>query len=303
MKKGHYRIQKQLTCLLSCLIIYSSCTPETSTEKNSDNNDTTAGKNHATSTIAATDTLPESEVFNCDCKPAPKYDSPKITVSFSHWNYLNRRQEFDSLYRRYTHDSIRLRVKAIELHGFDTIPAMMQVFKNVEHFYLIGTGEFFGKAVRLKGLDPFSGLSSLNIEGCNLILDSTDSWLKNLEVFFMSKSKIKGISSFKQLPRLKTLLIGHSGFDVFPRDFNSLLCLQELNIEEYKFGTGCVDLRNMNLTHFKCLRKLRVWGGSGGLPQGLDSAGNVELVLRPWMLNVTEQKAYSAYKKRRKPTG
>lgn len=301
MEKGHYRIQKQLTCLLSCLII-SGCTPGTSTEKYSDNNDTASGKNPATSTIAATDTLPESEGITCDCNPAPKYDSQKITVSFSHWNYLNRRQEFDSLYRRYAHDSIRLRVKAIELYGFDTIPAMVQVFKNVEHFYLIGTGELFGKAARLKGLDSFSGLSSLNIEGCNLILDSTESWLKNLEVFFMSKSKVKGISSFKQLPRLKALLIGHSGFDVFPRDFNSLLCLQELNIEEYKFGIGCMDLRNMNLTHFKCLRKLRVWGGSGGLPQGLDSAGNVELVLRPWMLNATEQKAYSAYKKRRKPT-
>ena len=234
----------------------------------------------------------------CDCAPAAEESSQGNSVTFSRWQYINDKQGFDSIYRRYAHDSIRLSIKSIKLSGFDTIPAMMQVFKNVEQIRLSGIAALFGKAALLKGLDQFPRLIFLDIEGCHVTIDSTDNPLKNLELLIISKSKVKGISSFRQIPRLKTLLIGHAGFDVFPKDFNSLTCLQVLNIEEYKFGIGCVDLRGMNLADFKCLRKLRVWGGSSGLPQGLDSAGNVELILRPWLMDTAERKAYSAYKKR-----
>lgn len=287
---------KTISCFLSILFLVA-CSPETTQEDpstssppivNTDNSNAATEKNTNT----------EESILICDCKADKKHDSQSIRVSFSHWNYLNDKAEFDSIYRQYRHDSICLRIKALTLNGFDTVPAMMHVFKNVEHLYLVGSGQLFGKPAQLAGLNQFPKLISVNIEGCNINIDSTDTWLKKLEALLMIKSKVKGIRSFKQLPHLKSLVIGHSGFDSFPKDLDALTCLREIDIEEYKFGIGHIDLRHMKLHHFTCLKKLRVWGGGAGLPQGLDSIGKIELILRPWAMDEQELKAYKTYKKR-----
>lgn len=287
---------KIISCFLSILFLVA-CSPETTQEDQLPATTPFANKDSTNATTEKGANTEESALM-CDCKPEKAYDLQSIPVSFSHWSYLNRKDEFDSIYRQYRHDSIRLRVKTLTLNGFDTVPAMMHVFKNVEHLYLTGSGQLFGKPAQLAGLNQFPKLISVNIEGCNIIIDSTDTWLKKLEALLMIKSKVKGIRSFKQLPHLRSLVIGHSGFDYFPKDLDALTCLREIDIEEYKFGIGHIDLRHMKLHHFTCLKKLRVWGGGAGLPQGLDSIGKIELILRPWAMDEQELKAYKTYKKR-----
>lgn len=289
-------MRKTISCFLSTLILVA-CSPGTTEERHSTSTSSVANKD-SSHAAAEKNIIPEDAVPPCDCSPGKADDPQRIRASFSHWGDLNHKTEFDSIYHQYRHDSIRLMVKALALQGFDSIPAMMHVFKNVEHLYLSGTGQLFGKPVHLAGLNQFPKLVSVNVEGCNMIIDSTDTWLETLETLRMIKSKVKGISSFKQLPRLKSLLIGHSGFDFFPKDIDALTCLREIDIEEYKFGIDVIDLRHLNLHHFKCLKKLRVWGGGTGLPQGLDSIGSVELTLRPWAMDEQELKAYKAYNKR-----
>ena len=267
---------------------------------------TTAGHEAAKDPVNITAQAPaenQAPVLSCNCNPAKNYDSQEIRVSFSHWTYLNDRNEFDSIYRHYSHDSIRLHVRAIELNGFDSIPSVMRTFKYLEHIYLTGSGDLFGKTKLLKGLDNFPKLVSVNLEGCNLSIDSTHTWLRQVETLFISKSKLKGLTSFKHTPRLKSLIIGHSGFEYFPKDFNALSCLQELNIEEYKFGKDHPRLEEIDLRNFACLRIFRVWGGASGLPQGVDSIGKIELILRPWAMSDAGLKTYKAWKKRIKNAG
>ena len=286
--------------MLSVLLLVH-CSPETPEEKRlPEASAVDSAGIHKDSAMAGS---AKTEAPTCDCKLAQLHDPKSIAVSFSRWTYQQDRQKFDSLYRYYSQDSLRLRVKIIELNGYDTIPPAMAVFKNVEKIYLSCSFGLFGKPFTVKGLDQFPRLVSLNIDGSNIVIDSTDSWLKQLEVLFITKSKIKGLSSFRQTPRLKLLVMGHSGFEYFPKDFNSLSCLQEFNIEEYKFGKDHPRLGEIDLRNFACLKTFRVWGGATGLPQGLDSLEKIELTLRPRAMSDAELKRYKAYKARIKNAG
>lgn len=287
-------------CMLSVLLL-AHCSPETSQEKRiPEARAVDSAGLHKDSVMAGSS---KTEAPACDCNPARPDDPGSIAVSFSHWTYQQDRQKFDSLYRHYSKDSLRLHVKVMELNGYDTIPPAMAVFKNVEKIYLSGSFGLFGKPFTVKGLDQFPKLVSVNIDGSNIVIDGTDSWLKQLEVLFITKSKVKGLSSFKQTPRLKSLVIGHSGFEYFPKDVNSLSRLQEFNIEEYKFGKDQPHLGEIDLRNFVCLKTFRVWGGASGLPQGLDSLGKIELTLRSWAMSEEELKIYKAYKARIKNAG
>lgn len=272
------------------VLIFQACKDERKTNQNSiPENDSL----HTIDSPFRVNTRSESSAKSfCDCTPVHYKDQWDSEIKFGEWMISDG--SFDTLFKKYSHDSIRLKIKSLTLQGFNDIPKEMKIFSKVKHIL------FYGGIKDLKGLDMFPKLISVNFFGCVVTIDTTQNWLQRLELLYLGKSVIKGITSFKHLPHLKSLHIGHSGFEYTPQDIHSLTCLQELNIEEYKFAKGEFPVRQMDLMQFPCLRKVRFWGGTSGLPVNIDSIHDIEIVVRPWQLSEDEKKKYEAYKKRYK---
>jgi len=232
----------------------------------------------------------------CVCKTVAPYEKEGPAAAFSHWD-IEHPGDFREKWERYTHDSIRTRIHTLSLNGISDIPDSFRVFSNVEHLVYVGSGMRTKNPV-LKGADIFPKLRVLEIWGGGR-LDTTAEYIRRIEVLLMGKSVLEGLRSFKHLPGLKVIRMHHSGFDVFPADISSLSCLQEITMEEYRFGRA--DLGQIDLEKLACLRKARFSGETDKLPQGLadSSRAKIDLYLRNPYLSKNDKDLLAAYKKRK----
>lgn len=166
-----------------------------------------------------------------------------------------------------------LKIKSIELSGFDSIPLNFSKFKNVETL-TIGYMDWDTVVIN----EVFPNLKKLNLFGKYLSLDNNPSWLKNIEVIHAEKSKIIGLKSFRQTPNLIEFKIGFSGFDHFPSDFNSLKRLKYFQTGAHTHGT--IDLTKISVENMPCLKfvEFHSWRGNlSGIPKGIESVKTVKV--------------------------
>lgn len=291
------KIRNISVCLLSALLLIA-CTPEEKQQERpaAASNDSPAQAD--TAAIRSASEKTEEPIAICDCHPIVDYGyHSEVTISY--YNDELYQQEQDSILQHHLHNPQSLKTKTLHLRTRDAFHPEIKKFREVEHVVL--NGDISPTA--LKNLDLFPKLVSVMFEAATVEIDTTQAWLGRVEQLRFIKCKMKGLRSFKQTPRLKSLIIGHSGFEYFPKDFNALSCLQEFNIEEYKFGKDHPHIEAIDLRRFACLKTFRVWGGASGLPQGVDSIGKIKLILRPWAMSDVELKTYKAWKKRIKNAG
>ncbi len=283
---------------LASLFIITACSTETKEQTLATTTGMAPSVKDSMSTTTQTPVESESPAPPCDCAPVADYGYYS-EVSLAYYSDEGYQHEQDSILKYHLHNPQSLKSKTLSLRSNDAFHPEIKKFRHVEHIILSG----HMSASVLQNLDLFPKLVSVIFDGANIELDTTQAWLGRVEQLRFIKCKMKGLRSFKQTPRLKSLIIGHSGFEYFPKDFNALSCLQELNIEEYKFGKDHPRLEEIDLRNFACLKRFRVWGGASGLPQGVDSTGKIELILRPWAMSDAELKTYKAWKKRIKNAG
>lgn len=178
----------------------------------------------------------------------------------------------DSLQKWYNNPE-RLKIKSITLIDFDTIPNAMGLFENVERISIEGINRH-----NPKGLDNFPKLKVLEIEEGRIELTGTEKWPGRIEVLAANKTKFIGIKSFTAMPNLKKVVISFSGFDVFPKDFESMKYLTHFQSEAHTFGK--VNLNEMHLELMPCLRffSIHSWNDNvTGIPSGMERVKTIQI--------------------------
>lgn len=242
-----------------------------------------------TNTIPEVVKISESNLVDtCSCQSTKQRHKSYKRLIFS--NNLNGSESFtiDSI-AKWKDKPERFQVKSLLLRDFDSLPAQLQIFENVVHVWILGTG-----LQKIKGLHIFPNLKILEAEGITLKLNSDAKWLTNIEVIRVNKTRIAGLKSFKLLPNLKELTLSFSGFDSFPDDFSSLACLSVFEMGAYTFGE--VDLAQIDLLNKPCLKKitLQSWRKNmTGIPKGIANVNSIT-VSHPNLTNA-EKKVLDTY--------
>ena len=206
----------------------------------------------------------------CNCKWKLQNLSPRTDLTFS-----NNRTPFslDSL-EKWSTNPKRFEIKSLLLIDFDTIPSQMGIFENVEMVKISGLN-----SKNITGLNLFSKLKIIDTEMLwEFDLSSSPKWLEKIEVIHANKTKFIGLTSFKQLPNLKELKIGFSGFEPFPKDFASLKCLNYFQTGAHRFGD--IDLSEIDLQKLPCLKYIEFhswWKNLKGIPKGIESIDKVKI--------------------------
>lgn len=213
-------------------------------------------------------------------------DTNKIKVCDCEWEVKNLAHYLDLTFSnngiKFNKDTLiewnknpkRLMIKSIRLIDFDTIPNEMKIFKNVERISIRGVN-----SNGIVGLEMFPKLRILETEMLwEFDLSNSPKWLNNIEVIHSNKTKFVGLNSFKQLPNLKELKISFSGFEPFPKDFESLKCLNYFQTGAHRFGD--IDLNKINLSNMNCLEYVEFhtwWENLKGIPKGIDNISKVKI--------------------------
>lgn len=212
-----------------------------------------------------------TEDTNITSDPEPVCQCPEYTYQRIHrrdaLRFYNYRDTFDIKNLDAWKDSNYLDITSIEFTRFDTIPEEFALFKNVETVILSYID--WGSVVVP---DIFPKLKHVSVWGKIVNLGNNPKWLKGIETFTAEKSQIVGIKSWKQLPNLRYFSIGHSGFDQFPSDFESLSCLQHFTIGAYHGSR--IELSDLDVTNMPCLKYLKLLSWSknlNGIPSGLEN--------------------------------
>jgi hypothetical protein len=157
-------------------------------------------------------------------------------------------------------------VTSLTFIDYDTIPEVYKRFKNVRRVTIDNSNG-------IKGLDIFPKLRRISFFLSAVSFDSTEHWSKEIEVMHVQKSTISGLRSFKKFPNLTSITLEFSSFDKFPKDVETLACLQELVCDTY---TGAdVDLSAIDVSGLKCLQRLyfATWRNNlTGIPCGINAA-------------------------------
>lgn len=266
---------------------------------NKDVNNSEITKKNIVDTVVSANLLEDSliispEIEKCNCK---NFNSTKhfnhyyTDVRFDNQDYAKNKK--DSIYNYYSRDSLKLLVKSIAFHYFDTIPDKYSIFRNVEHIIVDSRNNIYG-------LDMFPRLKSIVFWGSTITINSSEKWLNRIEFFRAEKSRIYGFESFKSTPNLKEIYLAHSKFDVFPADFNNLKCLRKITLGAY---LGKLDLSLINLIYNPCIEKVNIttWNDSvKGIPQGLDTNKHFKIIISHPRLTKEEKAAIDFYVQNRK---
>ena len=167
-------------------------------------------------------------------------------------------------------------IKSIKLCGYDTIPKDFKIFKNVETVLItpsIDMVNFSGV-----GLENFPKFRNLSIFATIVDLTNNPKWLRQVEIFEAQKSHISGLKSFKQMPNLRKMELRYSGFDSFPKNFESMHCLNSFQLIAYSFNV--IDLSKIDLSKLPCLKYIEFhsWDkGFIGIPKGIESVEKVKI--------------------------
>lgn len=223
------------------------------------------------------DSLPEIATIDaiaqpkeCNCKLKQYRDIHSVDITFNNPEYDSAKN--DSLYKRWSSDSLVNTIKSIAFIDFDAIPSRYAVFKNIEKISIES------RRGNVYGLDVFTKLKSIYFFDSKIDLATNEKWLQNIEVFYAEKTKFTGLYSFEKTPNLRTLYLAYSGFDIFPKHFNKLSCINKLTLGAY--GYGKVDLTVLDVSKNKCLTKIDIvsWGAVfNGIPEGLKESNVKDL--------------------------
>ncbi len=159
------------------------------------------------------------------------------------------------------------KIKSISFTDFDTIPKEFKRFRNVEKLRIVGINRN-----NIFGLHYFPKLKELILEETKLIITDSTLWTANIEKLTTNKTKILGVKSFQQFPNLKELNMSFSGFDSFPKDFNSLSKLNYASFAGHTFGF--INLTEIDINKLKNLKFFEVvcWFDKiSGIPIGLNN--------------------------------
>lgn len=233
----------------------------------------------------------------CNCSPVASFDTDKGPVAQFSQRDIEHPEDFRKKWEQYTHDSIRTRIRTLLLNGISEIPDSFRIFSGIEKLVYTGSG-MSRRNPQLKGADIFPKLHILEIWGGGR-LDTTAAYMQRIDVLLMGKSALEGLRSFKHMPNLKVIRMHHSGFNLFPADINSLACLQEITLAEYRFGR--INLEQIDLKKLACLRKAHFSGETDNVPQGLadSSRAKIDLYLRNPYLSKENKALLADYKKRK----
>ncbi|MEO7990147.1 MAG: hypothetical protein ABI663_11430 [Chryseolinea sp.] len=254
----------------------------------SDKNETIGNDN-----VIKVDTIrsPQQTKHNCDCSRLDTVRWYPRGPRFQNYDNVKEiKSRNDSEWRKYSNDSLRLTVRAIELWNYDTIPNKFGIFENVEKITLSARHG-------IKGLDIFPNLMEVEFFESVIEIDTTEKWVQRIEIFSAGKTKIEQLKSFQYLPNLVRITMSFSGFDKFPSDIESLNCLKELEFGAYMFGP--LDLGTIDLSKFSCLKKVtfQTWYESlTGIPKGLsDTMKLLELDISHKKLTTEERAKIKKY--------
>lgn len=220
-------------------------------------------------------------------------NSDSRSVRFHNYEYVEEiKAQNETEWKRYTNDSVRLKVKQIAFIGYNTIPDSFKIFENIEKVYLrAGSGT--------KGLDNYHKLREIEFFDTKAEIDPGDKWLRGIRIFKATKTQVHGLTSFTSMPNLTHLELTYAGFDRFPLHLDSLRCLQELILAS---TSGNLDLAIIDLSRLPHLRKAEfvTWTNNlSGIPKGLeDSTTNVELTVDHQRLTKREKNKLRVYSER-----
>ena len=191
-------------------------------------------------------------VVKCDCKQQDyirNYSTDLVFRNSGHYKAVN-----DSLFEKWSQDSLFKLVESIRFVRYDTIPEKFSKFIEVNRVSIENRNGIYG-------LDYFPKLKTVHFFGSKISLKTNEKWVGKIEALYAQKSKFRGLSSFKNVPNLRVLYFAFSGFDNFPTDINELRCLKEITLGSY---VGELDLSRLDFTKNYCLRKIEMltWGNN-----------------------------------------
>jgi hypothetical protein len=257
---------KHLICLL--LFVSASCNHKTAeTETPEATTDTTITRD-----ILSLEPFQEESVTKdaCECRPQ-KFEKHLFRADIVFNNNYPGKLDLDTL-QYWVNNPDRLKIRSIELIGFDTIPEEMGIFENVEELEIR-----MGMRPSVVGLGHFPKLKFLNAEECYFFVDSSSVWLSNLEVLVAIKSKIIGLESFGQMKHMRELRLSYSGIEPLPSCFEKMKCL-----EHFVLGVPIskVDLNQFDFTEMSCLDFVQILSWNNlitGIPKGVSSVEIVKI--------------------------
>jgi len=213
----------------------------------------------ADSVVTTVDKTSQTTDCNCTLKKYNKNYSTDLIFQ----NYEHLKTKNDSLYTKWSTDSLKNQIKSIRFIGFDTIPSKYSVFKEVNKLSISSNKGIYG-------IDIFQKLKTIHFFGSVIDLNTNEKWLNRIEALFGEKTKFTGLNSFNKMSNLNTIYFGFSGFDNFPKDLDKLNCLNEITCGAYMFGK--IDLSTLDLSKNKCLQKVefQCWQNTlDGIPKGM----------------------------------
>lgn len=261
------------------------------------NSDTTDLITTTLEVVEKSDEPDKGTIERCNCSNFDKfknYGHFKTDLSFYSHNLSSNKS--DSIFNRYSADSLRLTIKSIRFSMFDTIPEKFSVFEKVEHIVIESRKS-------ITGLDFFPNLKSVFFWGSQIDINPSEKWLNRLEGLYAEKSYVKGLQSFKTTPKLKDIYFAHASLGPFPADFDQLKCLRRITFGAYlRMGTN-IDLTKIDLALNPCIERVEfnTWDDAfSGIPKGLDTNRTFKLIINHQKLTKEEKEIIKAYNDRNK---
>lgn len=224
----------------------------------------------------------------CDCK-IEKY-SRNYGADLIFQNSEHAKAKNDSLFSKWSKETLINEIKSIRFSGYDTIPKKYAIFKEVNKLSISNRNGIYG-------LDIFPKLKTIHFFGSIINLNTNEKWLNKIEALIGQKTKFTGLESFTKMPNLNIIYFGFSGFDNFPKDLDKLECLNELTLGAYMFGK--IDLAKLDLSKNKCLQKaeFQCWQNTlSGIPKGLSNSNIRKLKVNHQKLTELEKKELKSIK-------
>jgi len=249
---------KTLSFIVFVCILTFSCNTTSRKEENPKNEPTIKTEK----TLVTENPGSYSKVSDCGCETKEYNRSYTTDLAFRNAEYSKVKN--DSLFAKWSNDSLKNKVRSIRFSGYDTIPSKYSVFKEVDR---ISISSING----IHGVDMFPKLNTVHFYGSKINLGTGEKWLQRVEALFSLKTEFIGLETFTKMKNLQVISIDFSGFDNFPKDFDKLECLQEVSCRTYMYGE--IDLNTLDITKNKCLQKVEFKAKRNtlsGIPKGIN---------------------------------
>ena len=132
----------------------------------------------ADSVVTTVDKTSQTTDCNCTLKKYNKNYSTDLIFQ----NYEHLKTKNDSLYTKWSTDSLKNQIKSIRFIGFDTIPSKYSVFKEVNKLSISSNKGIYG-------IDIFQKLKTIHFFGSVIDLNTNEKWLNRIEALFGEKTK------------------------------------------------------------------------------------------------------------------